>query len=104
MPLPHLAGVWQVITPFCIAQPWLVSSDLALEMLNGYGPCKLFSRWIAGCQMLFGGVFGAGPEFGTPYPRKIALMMPGWSKTSCSAWRMYSCRIMKPTCGLLKFG
>ena len=31
MPVPHLAGSWQVITPPCRAQPWLVSSDFALD-------------------------------------------------------------------------
>ena len=41
MPVPHLAGSWQVITPPTSVQPWLVSSDLALAMLNGYGPCPL---------------------------------------------------------------
>ena len=38
MPVPHLAGSWQVITPPTMDQPWLVSSDFALAMLNGYGP------------------------------------------------------------------
>ncbi len=52
-----------------MAQPWLVSSALALAMLNGYGPCSLFSFWIGGCHWLPGGVFGAGPEVGTAYPR-----------------------------------
>ena len=69
MPVPHLAGSWQVITPPCSAQPWLVSSDLALAMLNGYGPWLLFAVWTAGIHWFPGGAFGAGPEAGTAYPR-----------------------------------
>src|SRR5262249_37661319 len=103
MPVPHLAGSWQVITPPDSAQPWLVSKEFALEMLTGYGPCPLFSCWMVGTYG-FGTVVGAGPEVGVAYPRQIALEIPGWSTMYCSACRMYSCRTMKPTCGLLKFG
>ena len=52
-----------------MAQPWLVSSDLALAMLNGYGPWSLFSVWMDGIHWFPGGAFGAGPEVGTAYPR-----------------------------------
>src|SRR5579875_2410540 len=59
IPVPHLAGSWQVIT------------DLALAMLNGYGPTPPFSRWIGGTYGL-GSVVGAGPEVGVAYPRQMA--------------------------------
>ena len=88
MPVPHLDGSWQVITPPTSDQPWLVSGDFALAMLNGYGPWLPFSVWMDGIHWLPGGEFGAGPEVGRAYPRQIALMMPGWSMTSCSACRM----------------
>src|ERR1700756_3805908 len=101
MPVPHLAGSWQVITPPTSDQPWLVSSALDLARLNGYGPWPPFSSWTAGVNGFFGSV-GIAPEVGTAYPRQIALSMPGWSMAYCRAWRMYSCRTRKPTCGLLK--
>src|SRR5215471_458235 len=104
MPAPHLEGSWQVITPPCMDQPWASSVDLALAMLNAYGPWLLFWVWMDGIHWLPGGEFGAGPEPGMAYPGQIALMMPGWSMTSCRAWRMYSWRIRKPACGLLKLG
>ena len=48
MPVPHLAGSWQVITPPDMDQPWLVSRDFALAMLNGYGPTPPFAVWAGG--------------------------------------------------------
>src|SRR5579859_3186756 len=57
MPVPHLAGSWQVITPPTSDQPWLDSRDFALAMLNGYGPTPPLSFWI-------GGAYGSGRVVG----------------------------------------
>ncbi len=83
MPVPHFAGSWQVMTPPDSDQPWLVSRDLALEMLNGYGPCPALVIWMGGAYG-FVTVVGAGPEVGVAYPRQIALLIPGWSRRTAA--------------------
>ena len=53
-PGPQRAGVWHVITPSptCF-QPWLVSSEVALETEKEYGPSPLLVVWFAGTHWLF---------------------------------------------------
>src|SRR6516162_3663770 len=63
IPVPHLGGSPQVITPPTSDQPWLASSAFALAMLNGYGPWPPFSVSIVGTHWLIVRV-GIGPGVG----------------------------------------
>jgi len=63
----------QVITPPTSLQPWLVSSEVASAMENGYGPCPWFSfwlaetHWLAGCLRMGDSQAADGPRSG-PVP------------------------------------
>src|ERR1700733_3717731 len=80
IPGPHLAGSAQVLVPpGTTFQPWLVSSALALAMLNGNGPtpeasCALPSDDRNGVV----GVLPTGPTVGTPYPRSGPSITAFW--------------------------
>src|SRR5579875_2482711 len=86
IPVPHLAGAGPVTAPPSSPQPWLVSWRVALPILIGDGPFPPFSRWIGGTYGM-GSVVGAGPEVGVAYPRQMALEIPCWSITICTACR-----------------
>src|ERR1700735_3117886 len=68
IPGPHLAGSVQlVVPPGATVQPWLVSSALALAMLNGNGPTSdAVCALPAGDRSLLTGVLPTGPTVGAP--------------------------------------
>src|ERR1700757_1584214 len=72
MPVPHLAGVTQVITPPTFFQPWLASSAVALATENEYGPSPPLAFCTGGVHRLGGG--GGGGRGG------------GWAGDAARGW------------------
>src|SRR5579872_4711568 len=94
IPAPHRLGFVQVVfPPGTTFQPWLVSSDCAVEGENEHGPSPIADVLTSG----LGGDSGIGPQVGSAVSYRKAWIQPCWSIRCWNAFRKYGCRKMYRT-------